>query len=264
MPRVSDLVSVGLSPIQAKHIGAIANGAEGNFHALTAAGAASQANAYQIVANYNNFTTVTSSDNSAKLPLAVGDPHGVFVIQNSDAADNLNLYPAVGDNFVGLAANAAIVIPPNCTATIYNQSVTSWLPSITFNPNSSASNLVLEWQDYTPTYPDSGSMTFTETAKAYSRYAKIGKTVFVSLDITGTTGGTAASSILVTVPTGLTPARNHNSVPVYVRDATSGVLINGQLQITAASGFAFFKNDVTNYGLDTGRIVRGNFFYEVA
>jgi hypothetical protein len=117
-----------------------------------------------------------------------------------------------------------------------------------------------DWTEWVPTFPNSGSMAFAETTRTYCEYCRVGNLWHFALDIEGTTSGTANTSILVTPPSHFIAARNHNSLPVYVRDATSGVLTNGQLQVTAANGLAFFKNDVTNWGLNTGRIIRANVF----
>lgn len=133
MPRVVDLVETGLTPLQAKHLGAQA--ILGDFNALTAAGNNSQADAYQIEANYNIFTTVGATTNSAKLPIAESDPHGIYYVLNL-GANALNLFPAVGDNFNNLAANTAISIGVNLGVILVKQTTISWQVQRTYGATS--------------------------------------------------------------------------------------------------------------------------------
>lgn len=123
MPRVLDLMEVGFNSIQSKHLGA--NPELGDFNNLSATGNNSQANAYQLIANYNIFTTVGATTNSCKLPKAEGDPHGIYYILNLGAS-SLYLFPAVGDSFNDLAANTAIEIPSNLGVILVKQTITSW------------------------------------------------------------------------------------------------------------------------------------------
>lgn len=261
MPRVSDLVAIGFSPIEAKHLGVISNGVEGNFNALTATGNNSQANAYQIIANYNVFTTVTSTNNSARLPLALSDSNGFYVVQNADSADSINLFPNTGDNFLGLSANTRIVIPAGHTANVYKQSDTSWLVQIVY---SNAQNNSIAWSNYTPTYGASGSMTFTSSGGGISlaRWARIGNIVFLSFYIEGTTGGTASNRITITLPVN-SANDNLQVVNLGIRDASSGTSVNSRGVLRTAI-LDIYKPDTTNWTLGTGRLAFGNVFYEVA
>lgn len=258
MTRVQDLVEVGFNPIQAKHLGVISNGAEGNFDALSAAGNNSQANAYQLIANYNRFTTVTAgSADSVKLPLAISDPNGLYIVQNAGAA-SINLFPATGDNFLGLAANTKMTVPTGCTANIVKQSNTSWLVQIVLSNSQSA---LTTWTDYTPSYSASGSMTFGTVTTTTAKYCRIGNVCFVRLDFSGTTGGTASNQIIASAP--IAPVGTQNGNIAAVRDATSGVVTTGFIQVNNATGFSYFNSGVTNWGLGAGRICRSNIFYEV-
>jgi hypothetical protein len=122
-------MEVGFTAIQSKHLGAQAN--LGDYNNLTATGNASQANAYQIVANYNIFTTVDTAADSAKMPLVLSDPHGIYYILNL-GVKTLNLFPAVGDSINSLAANAAITIPAESGAILVKQTSTIWQAHYTF------------------------------------------------------------------------------------------------------------------------------------
>ncbi len=125
--RVQDLVELKYLAIDAKHLGFIVNGNEGNFDALTATGNNSQTDAYQIIANVNQFTTVTSTNNSCKLPQALGIPNGEYIIRNADSTDNLYLFPFLGDSFNELAANTGITIFPGVTVSAQKIDATKWI-----------------------------------------------------------------------------------------------------------------------------------------
>lgn len=133
MPRVTDLMEVGFNSLQAKHLGAQAE--TGNFNNLTATGNNSQVDAYQLIANYNIFTTVGATTNSCKLPEAESDPHGNYYILNL-GANSLYLFPAVGDSFNDLSANTAIEIPTGTGVILVKQTITSWQVQATFGSNS--------------------------------------------------------------------------------------------------------------------------------
>lgn len=121
MGKVSDLVAIGMTPVEANHLGYnIESG-------LTASGTNSQANGYAITADYNQFTTVTAANNSATLPSASLSSLGLKVVRNDDSADILQLYPASGESFNALSANTAIGISPGGLLLCFRISDTKWL-----------------------------------------------------------------------------------------------------------------------------------------
>lgn len=178
-------MEVGLTPIQSKHLGA--QEVLGDFNALSALGNNSQADAYQIVANYSIFTTVGASTNSAKLPVAESDPYGIYYVLNL-GANALNLFPAVGDSFNDLAVNTAISIPVLYGAVLVKQTDTSW-----------------QCQKVIGTATISGSNTGDVTLAGTPDYITISGQVItrglidLATDVTGvldeTNGGTGQSSI---------------------------------------------------------------------
>ena len=103
MPLVSRLVNLRVEETLAKHLGQ--NVAIG----LSATGNQSQGNGYAITANWNEFTTVGATTNSATLPAAWGVSHGEIVIFNN-GANTLYLYPASGENLNSLADNVGITV----------------------------------------------------------------------------------------------------------------------------------------------------------
>lgn len=82
------------------------------------------------------------------------------------------------------------------------------------------------WTAYTPTVTASTG-TFT-TVSATGRYCRIGKIVIVSVAVTITTNGTAAGSIVFTLPSGLTSA---NGSPNYIGSGREGSLTGAMQQV---------------------------------
>lgn len=120
MGTVQDISSLGYTPIDAQHLGFdYASG-------LTATGNNSQANAYQIANNYVQFTTVTGTNNSAKLPAIVSSAYSEYIVRN-ESDNNLYLFPATGEAFNALAANAAVTLYPNTAVHCVKVSESLWI-----------------------------------------------------------------------------------------------------------------------------------------
>lgn len=109
------------------------------------------------------------------------------------------------------------------------------------------------WTAYTPTIT-AGAGTFTSVAGA-GRYLRVGKTLWISIRITVTTQGSAASFIICPLPAGMTAA--NSGVGYYlsgVESAASGLGMDGsvapnstQINITTTSGtFRGSSGDVLN------------------
>ncbi len=120
MGTVQDLMQVGFSPIQAKHLGYDFAGS------LTAAGNASQANAYAIAHNSNHFTTVGATTNSSRLPNIVGSAYSIYFVRN-DGANGLNVFPAVGESINALAVNNSYPVLAGTGAMFVKVSDTQWI-----------------------------------------------------------------------------------------------------------------------------------------
>lgn len=100
---------------------------------LTAAGT-TQAGALQVPSDVSVFSTVASGA-GAKLPLAnaaglVGLAGDIYVVVNAQATNALLVYPPLGGNFVGLAANASVSIAATKTADFYCLGANVWAPSV--------------------------------------------------------------------------------------------------------------------------------------
>lgn len=259
---------------------------------ITATGNASQASAYQITANHSQFTVVTSTNNSAKLPLASQAPHGLYIVINDDAADNLNLYPGSGDSINALAADAAIVIPYGAGAYIARGSDTKWVAIKTANGASptftgitlsglSASlpvstdgskNLATvalaltntaaftaAWSDWVPTYGSSGSLTWGTITTNVARYIQIGKIVRFVVNATGTLGGTASTDLTFTLPIAATTGHSLGGAC----QAYNGQPLAGVFTWNDTSTIVVRKYDASNWNNSGtgGFVVQG--FYQV-
>jgi hypothetical protein len=101
---------------------------------LAAAGVSSQANATLIANDVSVFTTVPASTAGARLPAAnavsmtalAGD---IYIVVNSTATA-MNVYPPVGGNFAGVAANTAVVLPAAKVGDFYCLGANVWASSI--------------------------------------------------------------------------------------------------------------------------------------
>ena len=103
MPLAKDLIAIGFDYRKADFIGYTM------ADALTATGT-TQGTAYVIDKTISRFTTVTSSNYGAKLPIIEMWPNAFVYITNDDATDNLSIYPGVGEYIGGGAVNTAIII----------------------------------------------------------------------------------------------------------------------------------------------------------
>jgi hypothetical protein len=113
---------------------------------------------------------------------------------------------------------------------------------------------------WTPTFACSGSMTYTSTSIAYSKYCKWGKTVWFSLQVSGTTGGTASTQIYFTLP--VTAASSSPAFWMFVAGGGDGgnlILLSANLNSTQG-----FVDKLSNWGLGAARTFNVTGIYEAA
>lgn len=238
MPRVQDLVELKFLAIIAKHLGFVTDGAEGIFSSLTAAGNNSQANAYQIIGNINQFTTVTSTNNSAKLPTALSSANGQIIIRNSDSADSINLFPATGDSLNNLAVNTPIQISPNSAVICFKMNDIQWVVTKNIIDLTSDISGILPIANggglsgvYTPTLTNISNL---DSSSAYeSQYMRVGNVVTVSgkVDLDITTSGVSTQMRI--------------SLPI-ASNFTAGQNCAGSINPSAISGSGAITADTTN------------------
>ena len=83
---------------------------------ITAHSGGGQSGATQLTATYNRVDTVAAPNDSIKTEWAVLNARQI--IQNN-GANSMNVYPSLGDNFLGLAANAPISVDVGNELDIY-------------------------------------------------------------------------------------------------------------------------------------------------
>lgn len=117
------------------------------------------------------------------------------------------------------------------------------------------------WTDYSGTVTVTGqtSMTVTPVTVSYFDYVRRGNTVFCSLKVTGTIGGTPSNQINISLP--VTPTTGEQSVIMEVSDSVSTTYI-GFARVETDPQLEVFLPGLGNYTAGAFAI-RGNFFYHV-
>ena len=117
------------------------------------------------------------------------------------------------------------------------------------------------WQTWTPTYSAIGSMTYTSVTTTFARYMVFGRMILFEIRAIGTTGGTASSGLIATLPvnksssTSILCAGGWNETGDASFYVASVVLTQSAVQI--------YKYDRANFGLGTGRVMAAQGFYEI-
>ena len=106
---------------------------------------------------------------------------------------------------------------------------------------------------WAPTYSCSGSMTYTSITTSYAQYKLIGSTMFIVLYVNGTTGGTASTALIASLP--FTSLYTHAGACAILE----GSDIVGYYSIgAAASAISVSRSDSSNWGLGTIRRIKVN------
>ena len=112
---------------------------------------------------------------------------------------------------------------------------------------------------YTPTIT-AGSGAFT-TVSAVGRYRQIGKLIFIQITVTITTNGTAASSVVVTLPFASVNVVGVQHMLAGRADAISGKMLQGKVGTNQAT-LVILNYDNTYPGA-TGETLVISGFYEI-
>lgn len=114
------------------------------------------------------------------------------------------------------------------------------------------------WASFSPTYSASGSMTYTATT-TYFRYQIHGKRCDVGMKATGTTAGTASTTLIFTIPIATT--NTNGSFPVLINE--NGTLAYGIGVFSSTTQVSVQYLGASNFGLGVSRSITCEFSYEV-
>lgn len=169
---------------------------------------------------------------------------------------------------LGAALNHNGTLDVNSLGPKYITSMAGW-----FSPRASGDYLVLMYNGttfivlcekrnaqnaWTPSYSAGGSMTFTSVSTGEARYSVNDGRVDFYVRANGTTGGSAHSELRIAIPFGT--ALENVYFNAYVADG--GNIANGIGWVESSSGILkFAKDDLSNFGLGSGRQVLGIGWY---
>jgi hypothetical protein len=117
------------------------------------------------------------------------------------------------------------------------------------------------WVNYTPTVTGTGSMTISGLTITFAQYLTIGPITFLTFQVTFTTGGTAAVSVVMTLPVNSVYA---STVAVSGTTSTTATTYNPLVAATASSSNSLTVyaggNNTTSYGA-ASHTISGSFGY---
>jgi hypothetical protein len=121
-----------VAAVAAEDIFVVHNGTSWVYHssykvaAAVSGATAVQSTATQLGFGISRVTVSTATDSAVKLPAAEAGAECIVI--NEDAADNVLLYPASGDEINNLGANAALTLVPNVGKMVILRAVdaTNW------------------------------------------------------------------------------------------------------------------------------------------
>jgi hypothetical protein len=161
---------------------------------------------------------------------------------------------AAGDNYVNIGRFAA---------TLSAGAGYTWTV-----PTFTAINLIqhpiynTRWLSYQPVYSASGSMTYTSVTTEVATYKFADNIMYFEINCTGTTGGSAATDIIVSLPFGFSSA----TAWIYVGGAglyDAADKIGYMIRDSSNSGVRFLNATHANWGVGAERDCRGKSFYQI-
>jgi hypothetical protein len=171
-------------------------------------------------------------------------------------------YLTINAPVTNTSGGAGMIQTNNCSGWIndYRQVSVGWADTggDMFSNQNSWANLNNEWTDWTPTIT-AFSGTYTSQTISFARYKLVGKTMYISLQFTGTTSGTP-SGLTVTLPSG-TPKCLGLLTPCVVKNLTaseSGIVENG-----GADGIYIRRLNGASFGAGAGCGSSASFVLEI-
>lgn len=115
------------------------------------------------------------------------------------------------------------------------------------------------WASWTPTYGAGGSMTYTSVTTNVGVYQRHGSRVDFMLSATGTTGGTASTSLTFTAP--VAASGEQGSLTCFINE--NGSFYGGTAVFSSSTTVAVRKYDTSNFSLGVSRSVVVSGHYRV-
>ena len=157
---------------------------------------------------------------------------GVILHNNGNSTRGYALNNSTNNDYVSATGNLFFSNGQGASTGNWLQANSSWL-----NNAGSEAGVTQSWVGYTPTVT-SGTGTIT-TATATGRYRRIDRVIFIEVTINITTNGTGATSVVATLPSGITCAQN--AILSGRENASTGKMLQG---LVPASGTNI---SITNY-----------------
>lgn len=157
----------------------------------------------------------------------------------------------------GYSGTTQIYVTGGSNYSLTNAAITDYYYSKASNPVGFP-----QYFDWTPTYSGSNSLTFTNITKNRARFSITGRTVHVTVDVQGTTGGTASDEILVYTP--ITPANTNSQGKTYGAAAInpgSGTWQIGKVR-AHDNWLKFMQADNSNFSTGNVIYIQTSFSYE--
>lgn len=156
--------------------------------------------------------------------------------------------------YIVVVADTLLTIAINTDYTVANAAITDIYHSKAQTPLDFP-----DWFTFAPSYSASGSMTFLSTSTDYAKYKIDGRTCFVLIRGSGTTGGTASNTLQFAAPVGAIDA-NQPGQAGFVLDG--GNAIAAYVLASSTSLFGIRRYDGANFGLGAGRILSCGVYYQ--
>lgn len=115
-----------------------------------------------------------------------------------------------------------------------------------------------DWFNWVPVTSAGGSMTFTTTQLSKAIFSLKGRVVSYVLNVGGTTGGSASNYLLVTLPIPASSVDYANGCETVDTSAIAGFVF-----LNSVSQLGCFKYDGSNYGLNTGKVIKSSGSYQI-
>ncbi len=200
-----------------------------NTGAITAGATQTQGGATLLSQEFNNVSVVGTAGDGVRLPVAYKGAH--YVVQNTDAADAVSVYPATSGTIDALSANLSISVPAGQSMEFWGLSTTAWQSSGKLCVASGAGSFT--------TLAASGLLSFTSVAAGVT--ADVGSAqgngVITTFATQVTTAAVSGDALTLPVPAAgktafVCNAAASNPIDVF---PSSGTQVNKETANTAIS-----------------------------